>query len=96
MTVYKPIIPLAESAAELAVAVAKGEEAPESLINGEEDNGTEQVPTVFLETIPVSKDNVQQEIIADGFLSARRSARRSTRRHVRRPASSSGNRKAQA
>jgi D-xylose transport system substrate-binding protein len=71
MTVYKPIIPLAESAAELAVAVANGDEAPEGLINGEEDNGTEQVPTVFLETVPVFKDNVQQEIIADGFLSAK-------------------------
>jgi D-xylose transport system substrate-binding protein len=71
MTVYKPIIPLAESAAELAVAVANGEDPPEGLVNGEEDNGTESVPTVFLETIPVTKENVQSEIIADGFLSAK-------------------------
>ena len=67
MTVYKPITPLAEAAAELAVAVANGDEAPEGLINGEEDNGTEAVPTVFLETIPVTAENVQEEIIDDDF-----------------------------
>ena len=71
MTVYKPIKPLAESAAELAVAVANGEDPPEGLINGEEDNGTESVPTVFLETIPVTRDNVQEEIVDDGFWSAK-------------------------
>jgi D-xylose transport system substrate-binding protein len=69
MTVYKPITPLAESAAELAVAIAQGEEPPEGLVNGEEDNGAEQVPTVFLDTIPVTADNVQDTIIADDFWS---------------------------
>jgi D-xylose transport system substrate-binding protein len=69
MTVYKPIQPLAESAAELAVAIAQGEEPPEGLVNGEEDNGAEQVPTVFLDTIPVTADNVQDTIIADDFWS---------------------------
>lgn len=69
MTVYKPIKPLAENAAELAVAVANGEEPSADLINGEEDNGTEAVPTVFLETVAVTKDNVQDTIIADDFWS---------------------------
>jgi D-xylose transport system substrate-binding protein len=69
MTVYKPIKPLAESAAELAVALAQGEDPPEGLINGEEDNGQEQVPTVFLETIPVYKDNIEDTIIKDDFWS---------------------------
>ena len=69
MTVYKPIKPLAESAAELAVAVANGEEPAEGLVNGEEDNGMEQVPTVFLDTVTVTKDNVQDTIIADDFWS---------------------------
>jgi D-xylose transport system substrate-binding protein len=67
VTVYKPIKPLAESAAELAVAVANGEEPADGLINGEEDNGMEQVPTVFLETVAVTKDNVKDTIIADDF-----------------------------
>jgi len=67
MTVYKPIKALAEAAAQLAVAIATGEDVPEDLVNGEEDNGQEKVPTVFLETIPVTKDNVQDTIVADGF-----------------------------
>ena len=69
MTVYKPIKPLAENAAELAVALAQGEDPPEGLVNGEEDNGQEQVPTVFLETVPVTKDNIEDTIIADDFWS---------------------------
>lgn len=69
MTVYKPITPLADAAAELAVALAQGEDPPEGLINGEEDNGQEQVPTVFLETIPVFRDNIEDTIIKDDFWS---------------------------
>ncbi len=69
MTVYKPIKPLAESAAELAVALAQGEDPPEGLINGKEPNGQEDVPTVFLDTIPVYQDNIQDTIIKDDFWS---------------------------
>ena len=69
MTVYKPIKPLADSAAEIAVALAQGEDVPSGLINGKEDNGTEQVPTVFLKTIPVTADNVQDTIVADDYWS---------------------------
>jgi D-xylose transport system substrate-binding protein len=65
MTVYKPIQPLAENAAELAVDVATGEEPSADLVTGETDNGTEQVPTVVIETIPVTADNVQDTIIKD-------------------------------
>ena len=67
MTVYKPIKDLAETAAEIAVPVASGEEPPADLINAEEDNETEQVPTASIETIPVTTDNVEDTIIADGF-----------------------------
>lgn len=69
VTVYKPLKPLAESAAELAVAVANGDDPPAGLINGDEDNGTEKVPTVFLDTVAVTKDNVADTIIADDFWS---------------------------
>jgi len=65
VTIYKPIQPLAEGAAELAVAVAGGEEPSADLVTGETDNGTEQVPTVVIETIPVTAENVQDTIIAD-------------------------------
>ena len=70
MTVYKPIKPLADNAATLAVAIANGEDPAESdLINGDEDNGTEQVPTAITETIPVFADNVKDTIIADDYWS---------------------------
>ena len=65
MTVYKPIQPLAETTAEIAVAVANGEEPPSDLINSETDNGTEAVPTASIDTIAVTSDNVEDTIIAD-------------------------------
>jgi D-xylose transport system substrate-binding protein len=65
MTVYKPIQPLAETTAEIAVAVANGEEPPSDLINSETDNGTEEVPTASIDTIAVTSDNVADTIIAD-------------------------------
>jgi D-xylose transport system substrate-binding protein len=65
VTVYKPIQPLAENAAEVAVLIANGEEVPADLVTGEFDNGSEQVPTILTETIPVTVDDVQDTIIAD-------------------------------
>jgi D-xylose transport system substrate-binding protein len=70
MTVYKPIKPLADNAATLAVAVVNGEDpATSDVINGEEDNGTEQVPSAITDTIPVFQDNIQDTIIADDYWS---------------------------
>src|SRR3954447_13063686 len=71
MTVYKPIKPLADDAAELAVAVAQGKQPPSGIINGSEDNGTEKVPTAINKTIPVYTNNVKDTIIADGYWSAK-------------------------
>ena len=65
MTVYKPIQPLAEATAEIAVAVANGEEPPADLINSETDNGTEAVPTASIDTIAVTSENVADTIIAE-------------------------------
>jgi D-xylose transport system substrate-binding protein len=67
MTVYKAIKPEAEAAAELAVALVRGEEPPANLVNGETDNGMKQVPSVLLEPIAVTKDNIQDTIVADEF-----------------------------
>src|SRR5687768_8912475 len=65
MTVYKPIAPLAETAAELAVDVANGEEPSSDLVTSETDNGTEAVPTAVIETVAVTQENVADTIIAD-------------------------------
>jgi D-xylose transport system substrate-binding protein len=69
MTVYKAIKPEAEAAAELAVALLRGEEPPSGLVNGEKDNGMEQVPSVLLEPVAVTKENIQDTVVADEFYS---------------------------
>jgi D-xylose transport system substrate-binding protein len=67
MTVYKAIKPEAEAAAELAVALVRGEDPPSGLVNDEVDNGQEQVPSVLLRPVAVTKDNIQSTIVKDGF-----------------------------
>ena len=56
MTVYKAIEKEAKAAADLAIALAKGEEPAADTTPI--DNGTEEVPSVLLEPVPVTKDNV--------------------------------------
>ncbi len=67
MTVYKAIIPEAEASAELAVALAQKKQPPSGLVNGKVDNGMKQVPSVLLEPVAVTKENVADTIIKDGF-----------------------------
>lgn len=64
MTVYKPIKSLAETAAELAIKLAKNEDvgADKTVHNGKID-----VPSILLDPIAVTKDNIDETIIADGF-----------------------------
>ena len=68
MTVYQPIIDIAESAAELAVPIAQGEEPPADLAKDKVDNGAKQVPSVLLDTIAIQKDNIESTVVKDGFL----------------------------
>jgi D-xylose transport system substrate-binding protein len=70
MTVYKPIKPLADNAAEIAVHIAKGEDVPASLTPSKEDNGNKQVPTKTLDITAVTKDNVNDTVIKDGYWTA--------------------------
>lgn len=65
VTVYKPIKKIAEYCAQTAIAMAKGEEVKG--INNKVNNGKIDVPTVFLDPIPVTKENMDSTIIADGF-----------------------------
>jgi D-xylose transport system substrate-binding protein len=64
MTVYKPIKKEAEMAAELAVKMAKGEKVE---TNKTVNNGKIDVPSVLLEPLVVTKENVVDTVIADGF-----------------------------
>ena len=68
MTVYKAIKPEAQAAAEIAVALVQGKKPPSGLVNDKVDNGMEQVPSVLLKPVAVTKDNIQDTIVKDGFL----------------------------
>jgi D-xylose transport system substrate-binding protein len=67
MTVYKAIKPEAEIAAEVAVALAKGEDPPEDQVNQQVDNGQGDIPSQILDPVSVTVDNVNDTIVADGF-----------------------------
>ena len=64
MTIYKPIVPLANSAVDAAMKLARGEkvEAKDKINNGKID-----VPSILQEPIVVDKNNVMQTVIKDGY-----------------------------
>ena len=67
MTVYKAIEPEANAAAEMAVALAEGEKVPSGLVNGKIDNEAEEVPSVLLEPVAVTRENINDTIVKDEF-----------------------------
>jgi D-xylose transport system substrate-binding protein len=70
MTVYKAVKPEAEGAAELACALASGQTPDSSLITTTVNNKTKDVPSVILPPVAVTKDNVKDTVVADGFWTA--------------------------
>jgi D-xylose transport system substrate-binding protein len=58
MTVYKAIKKEADAASKLAIALAKGETPTEQTTPI--DNGTKKVPSVLLEPVAVTKDNIKE------------------------------------
>jgi D-xylose transport system substrate-binding protein len=70
MTIYKAITPQAKIAAEFALALAEGEELPQSKVTEEINNGKADVPSAILEPVAVVKDNVKSTVVADGFVTA--------------------------
>ena len=69
MTVYQPIKRIAETSAALAVPLAQGKTPPD-IAKTSVDNGMKKVPSVLLATIVITKDNIQQTVVKDGFLRA--------------------------
>jgi D-xylose transport system substrate-binding protein len=70
MTVYKSYKQEAEAAADLAVALVRGEDPPAGLVNDELDNESEQVPSVILTPVVVSNpQQIQDTVIKDGLYS---------------------------
>ncbi len=70
MTVYKAIKPEAEKAAQLAVALVQGKQPEAGLVNSKQNNGTADIPAIILTPVAVTKDNVKDTVIADGFWKA--------------------------
>jgi D-xylose transport system substrate-binding protein len=69
-TIYLAIKQQAETSAQLAVAAAQGEMDPDGLAKDKVDNGAKQVDSVLLDPIAVTKDNITDTVIKDGFLTA--------------------------
>jgi D-xylose transport system substrate-binding protein len=70
MTVYKAIPPETQISAEIAIALLEGEEVPQEKVTEEVNNGKTDVPSVLLEPVAVTKDNVKSTVIKDGFVTA--------------------------
>jgi D-xylose transport system substrate-binding protein len=65
MTIYKPIKPLAESAVDAAIKLARGEKVETTTtIN----NGKKDVPAILQEPKAVGKDDVMSTVVKDGYL----------------------------
>ncbi len=64
MTIYKPVRALARKAADVAFAMAKGRPI---VAKHETHNGQVLVPSIFEEVVTVTRDNLDQTVVADGF-----------------------------
>jgi D-xylose transport system substrate-binding protein len=62
MTVWKPNKPEADAAAEIAVALAQGDDVPSDLVNEQVNNGMKDVPSVILDPVAVLKNNVNDVV----------------------------------
>jgi D-xylose transport system substrate-binding protein len=71
MTVYKAVKPEAEDAAQIAVDLVQGKKPAASLVTTTSDNGSKKVPSVILTPVAVTKANVKDTIIKDGFWTAK-------------------------
>ena len=67
-TIYLAIKQQAETSAQIAVAAAQGKAAPADVVSAKVDNGAKEVPSVLLSPIAVTKDNINDTVIKDGFL----------------------------
>src|ERR1044071_1371359 len=70
MTVYKAIKPEAEAAAQLAYDLLNGKTPDASTVNGKTNNGQADIPSILLDPVAVTVDNINDTIIKDGFWKA--------------------------
>jgi D-xylose transport system substrate-binding protein len=68
MTIFKPIVPEAEIAAEMAISLGETGEVSTKEKTQEINNGKTDVPSVLLTSTPVTKDNIKETVIAEKFV----------------------------
>ncbi|HVS99362.1 MAG TPA: sugar ABC transporter substrate-binding protein [Solirubrobacterales bacterium] len=69
MTIFKPIVPEAEIAAEMAISLGETGEVSTKEETEEINNGKADVPSVLLTSTPVMKNNIKSTVIAEEFVS---------------------------
>jgi D-xylose transport system substrate-binding protein len=69
MTIFKPIVPEAEIAAEMAISLGETGEVETKEKTQMINNGKTDVPSVLLTSTPVTKDNIKETVIAEEFVS---------------------------
>ena len=52
-----------------AIALSKGQQPPAGLVNGKSNDGVREVPSALLTPVAVTKDNIKDTVLADGFVS---------------------------
>jgi D-xylose transport system substrate-binding protein len=66
--VYKPIAPMAQTAAKWATLLSQGKKPTDA--NQVENNGKENVPTKKLAVVPVTANKVKATVVKDGYVTA--------------------------
>lgn len=68
MTIFKPIVPEAEIAAEMAISLGETGEVSTKEKTEDINNGKAEVPSVLLTSTPVVKENINETVIAEKFV----------------------------
>jgi D-xylose transport system substrate-binding protein len=68
MTIFKPIVPEAEIAAEMAISLGETGEVKTKEETEMIENGKTEVPSILLTSTPVTKENINETVIAEKFV----------------------------
>jgi len=68
MTIFKPIVPEAEIAAEMAISLGENGEVETKEESEDINNGKAEVPSILLTSTPVTKENINETVIAEKFV----------------------------
>ena len=67
MTIYKAIAPESRISAQVAAALARGDDPPADTVNRDVDNGSAKVPSMVFDPVVVTRDNVAATVVKDDF-----------------------------